>query len=116
MLKIYKKIFLIFITQLFKTFLVSFLIFLAIQKLLTQHMVHIGQYLKTLNINSLNDELVLRRIRPNKKVENEDELDTLVYSINQMRTKLKATYHELSHLNRDLEDKVIQKKWREYSN
>lgn len=105
--KIYSKIFIIFISQLFKTMLVSFLIYFSIQKLVTRHLVHISSFVKDLNIMSDEKRLILDRKKAvSSEVENDDELDILVDSINSMREKLSASYQDLNKLNRELEEKV----------
>jgi C4-dicarboxylate-specific signal transduction histidine kinase len=107
--KIYEKIFLIFISQFVKTLLVSFLIYLSIQHLITRHIIHISNYLKQVRVGSLNKELSLDREEISKKSEEGDEFDNLVFSINQMQGEINQSYHELSLLNKDLEEKVDAK-------
>ena len=103
--KLYKRFYLIFITQMFKTILVSFLIYLSIQELLTRHLISISHYLKDVKMDSLDVNLRIKR----KKDDSEDELDSLVKSINEMRIKLVDSYKELSDMNRLLEENVENK-------
>lgn len=104
--KIYNKIFIIFITQFFKTLLVSILIYLSIQQLVTRHIINISSFVKNIDFHSLDNPLHLKRKLLQKNDENEDELDTLVNSINEMREKLNTSYIELNTLNKELEEKV----------
>lgn len=114
LVKIYNKIFIIFITQLFKTMLVSFFIYLSVQKLVTGHLIHISSFLENIDFSSLKNPLVLKRktaaatgdAQGDAKDETKDELDILANSINQMREKLYKSYSELNTLNKELEDKV----------
>ena len=103
--RLYKKTFFIFISQLIKTLLVSFLIYLSIQHLLTKHIVHISDYLSKLNFDLLDKELRLDRKYPNEYSDC-DELEKLVFSINKMRETINKSYSELSLLNYDLEKNV----------
>lgn len=105
--KILQKVLLIFVTQFIKTLLVSFLIYLCIQHLITKHLIHISQYLRELQLNTFDKSLSLNRKK--SEIENEDELDTLVYSINEMREKINQSYRELTLFNKELEEKVESK-------
>ena len=105
--KIYNRIFIIFITQFFKTLLVSFLIYLSIQHIITRHLIHTSSFVKDLDFQHLKNPLILNRKKhPYSPV---DELDTLSESINQMREKLHRSYNELNFLNKDLEQKIENK-------
>lgn len=109
LVKIYNKIFIIFITQLFKTMLVSFLIYLSVQKLVTGHLIHISSFLENIDFSSLKNPLILKRkaaVAKGDAKDAKDELDVLANSINQMREKLHKSYSELNTLNKELEDKV----------
>lgn len=101
--KILQKVFLIFVTQLFKTLLVSFIIYLCIQQIVTRHLVHISKYLRETNLDLFDQPLSLER---EKTPDGDDELDTLVYSLNEMREKISQSHQSLNLLNKELEEKV----------
>jgi signal transduction histidine kinase len=103
--KISMKIFTIFITQFLKTLLVSFLIYICIQHIITKHLVHIATFFANLDLKSIDKDLTLSR----SQLDSEDELDVLVNSINMMRKKIFKSYQELSYLNKELEEKVEMK-------
>ncbi len=105
--KIYNRIWVIFITQFLKILLVSFLIYLSVQKLITRHLIHISNYVKNIDLNTLENPLTIRRKKQTLVKNNTlDELDVLVDSINIMREKLNRSYFDLNNLNKELEDKV----------
>lgn len=94
--KIKNKIFIIFVSQFIKTFLVSAFLFLSIQHLITKHLIHISSFVKNIDIKS---KQKLKLDRSNALFNNQDELDSLVASINKMRDNLAASYAELEELN-----------------
>ena len=100
--KILRKVMLLFVTQLLKTLLVSFLIYLCLQQIITKHLVHISSYLKEMNLNKIDKPISLKR----KNNEVPDELDTLTDSINEMSAKINHSYQILNELNKELEKKV----------
>lgn len=100
--KILRKVMLLFVTQLLKTLLVSFLIYLCLQQIITKHLVHISSYLKYLDLNKIDRPIVLNRNRTDVP----DELDTLADSINEMSEKINQSYQSLNQLNKELEQKV----------
>lgn len=102
--KIYSKIFILFISQFLKTMLVSFFIYICIQRLITRHLIHISSFVKNMNLNQLDNQLLLDR-----KKNDGDELDILVDSVNEMREKLSKSISELNELNKELEEKVESK-------
>jgi C4-dicarboxylate-specific signal transduction histidine kinase len=103
--KIFNKIIIIFITQFIKTLLVSFFIYLCIKHLITRHLTYITKYLAELQLGAVDKQLTLDR----KTTADNDELDTLVYSINDMREKVNQSYSALTLLNKELEEKVETK-------
>lgn len=105
--KLLQEVISIFIIQFAKTLLASILIYLSIQYLLTDHLRDISSYLKKLQLNPFDRELSLKR--KNSLIDSEDELDNLVYSINEMRAKINHSYNELTQLNKELEEKVESK-------
>jgi C4-dicarboxylate-specific signal transduction histidine kinase len=103
--KLFNKIFVIFFTQLVKTFCVSFLIYLAIQRSVTRHLIKISKYLKNFNVENRPREL--RLDRDNREAH--DEFDILTNSINDMRTSLLSSYDSLARFNEELEKMVEEK-------
>lgn len=109
MSKIYRKVFIIFITLFIKTIIVSFLIYLVIQRLITRHIEKINHYLKSFTVDFTSSDLSLDRKKKSSGIidaDGVDELDSLVASINEMRAKLENSYLEISALNKNLEEKV----------
>jgi signal transduction histidine kinase len=94
--KIKNKILLIFVTQFIKTFLVSVFLFICIQHLLTKHLIHIASFVKNMDIRS-REKLMLNR--GDQFFSTDDELESLVKSINEMRDNLYLSYKELEELN-----------------
>jgi len=93
--KLKNKIFVIFISQFIKTFLVSVLLFLFIQHLLTRHLIHIASFVKNIDIKS-NEQLQLEK---NLCLNGKDELTSLVFSINEMRHKIYNSYLQMEETN-----------------
>jgi signal transduction histidine kinase len=105
--RMYDRLFFILITQMAKTFIVSFFILLLVSRLITRHLKKMAQY--TRDYNSKNSHTVLQLSRTLV----EDELETLVININQMNTKskqevqeLSETKQELTALNQNLEERI----------
>ncbi len=107
--KIYKKILVLFITQFIKTLLVSFLIYLCIQQMVTKHLASVSKYLKNINFSSVEKEKRLELDRKKHEPKSEDEIDVLVHSINDMQKEIHQAYIDLNTLNKDLEEKVEEK-------
>jgi C4-dicarboxylate-specific signal transduction histidine kinase len=104
--RVYRKAFVIFLAQLVKTFIITMSMYLVIQKILTRHLIRITDYLKKLQLKNNSQGLILER---EKTLGDQDELDSLVESINIMRLNLICSYEELEKLNRELESKVDEK-------
>jgi C4-dicarboxylate-specific signal transduction histidine kinase len=107
--KIFKKVCVIFAMQFIKTLIISFLIFLVIQNLLTRHLIDISNYLKFFDLKAMKKNLKLSRNFNQNKDQPKDELDVLVDNINSMRQEIEKSYEELRLLNIQLEDKVSEK-------
>jgi signal transduction histidine kinase len=102
--KIFEKIIIVFLSQFIKTLVVSFFIFLAIQRLLTKNIFHIADYVRRFNFMNPGVELALpRKASP---IGQEDEFDLLVKSLNSMRKNLIDSYESLKKLSANLEDRV----------
>lgn len=100
----FKEAFLIFVRQAAKTLVVVFVLYYFFNKILVAHIMHIANYLKAMG-RIRNDDLQL--IRPKQAAE--DELDTLVASINLFRSDLMTANKKLESLNLELEQKVIER-------
>ncbi|AHV37268.1 ATP-binding protein [Aeromonas dhakensis] len=84
--RLIEKSVLIMVSQTIKTLVVSFCILIIIYYLVVRHLNRIAHYAQKLNLDRLTTELTLEgRPLPRKKP---DELDTLVATLNQMRTRL----------------------------
>lgn len=84
--RLIEKSVLIMVSQTIKTLVVSFCILIIIYYLVVRHLNRIAHYAQKLNLDRLTNELTLEgRPLPRKKP---DELDTLVATLNQMRTRL----------------------------
>ncbi|MDX7876706.1 ATP-binding protein [Aeromonas veronii] len=85
--RLIEKSVLIMVSQTIKTLVVSFCILIIIYYLVVRHINRIANYAQKFNLDRLDMELVLEgRPQPSKKP---DELDTLVSTLNQMRTRLR---------------------------
>jgi len=93
--KIKNKIFVIFISQFVKTFLVSILLLLCIQHLLTKHLIRIAAFVENIDVKS--DEKL--QLEKNYFFKEPDELSSLVTSINEMRHKIYQSYMEMEEVN-----------------
>ncbi|MEH8186835.1 MULTISPECIES: ATP-binding protein [Aeromonas] len=85
--RLIEKSVLIMVSQTIKTLVVSFCILIIIYYLVVRHLNRIASYAQKFNLDRLDMELELEgRPQPRKKP---DELDTLVATLNQMRTRLR---------------------------
>ncbi|WP_033138530.1 ATP-binding protein [Aeromonas finlandensis] len=85
--RLIEKSVLIMVSQTIKTLVVSFCILIIIYYLVVRHINRIASYAQKFNLDRLDMELELEgRPQPRKKP---DELDTLVATLNQMRTRLR---------------------------
>ncbi len=96
--------FIILITQGINILIISLIILFTFYTLITRHLNNISNYAKNIDINS-NDKLILNRCI-NKK---EDELDFIVFALNNMKEKTKKSYLIINKLNQNLEEKVNER-------
>lgn len=80
-----KRVLVILMTQAVKTFLVSLFIIVIIHYMVTRHLQGLAEYAREVDINRLDRELVLKRSKHRKKV---DEFDMVVKAFNDMRRNL----------------------------
>ncbi len=86
------KAFVILTTQAIKTFLVSMFIFFLFYFLVGRHLIRMAKYSEKIDLDHLDNQLTLNRsVSKGKK---SDELETLVLSINKMRSKLQKDIAE----------------------
>lgn len=81
--RILDKIFIILVTQAFKTFVVSGFIFIIVQWVVTRHLENISRFVEQLSFDSLEPELTLNQ--PEKE---ENELTRVVEAVNSMKNEL----------------------------
>ncbi|MCJ7599877.1 MAG: response regulator [Desulfobulbaceae bacterium] len=91
--RLFDRIFIIVGTQAVKTFLVSMFILLLFHYLVGRHLIRIANYTRSFNFKDKPIAFTINR-SPSKKGK-EDELDQLVFSINQMRENLMCSLNEL---------------------
>ena len=101
--RLIEKSVLIMVSQTIKTLVVSFCILIIIYYLVVRHLNRIAHYAQKFNLDRLEMELVLEgRSQPRK---HQDELDTLVSTLNQMRTRLRdelvARHHAVEQLQQE---------------
>ncbi|WP_042013312.1 ATP-binding protein [Aeromonas fluvialis] len=101
--RLIEKSVLIMVTQTIKTLVVSFCILIIIYYLVVRHINRIAHYAQKFNLDRLDMKLVLEgRSQPRK---HQDELDTLVSTLNQMRTRLRdelvARHHAVEQLQQE---------------
>lgn len=90
----------ILLTQGIKTFVISFVILFSFYWMVTRYLYHIADYARQIDINS-NEKLKI-----NRNNNHQDELDYIVFAINDMKEKIKANYQTIADLNQTLEHKV----------
>ncbi len=92
------RFFLILITHAFQTFFVSLIIFFLVEIIVTRHLGKISNYLKNLRIDKLDEPLFLDREKPNSQ----DDLDTVVDSVNELRSTLESEIRQLEVVHSNL--------------
>ncbi|MGZ3726663.1 MAG: ATP-binding protein [Pseudobdellovibrio sp.] len=92
----------IFLSQFFKTLIVSILLYFVFQNMFSQHLLTISNYLaKFDSADSIYPNLQLNRRKRG------DEIDQLVDNLNKMKNNLATSYQEARTLNLSLESKVF---------
>jgi signal transduction histidine kinase len=104
--KMQHRIVIIFLAQLIQILMVSFLILLSYRYMLTRHLIVTTKYLKELNFETVTEDLRLhRKLDSDERMagsidpKTEDELDTLVKAINQMKANLFGSYAKVEKAN-----------------
>lgn len=102
--QVMQKALFIFMSQLIKTLIVSFVLYFAFQRILTRNLIGLARDLKSTDPRVLEMKYALRGKRGAR-----DELDDLVDSINAMKDGLQRSMREVNELNQSLEMKVREK-------
>ena len=89
-----------------KTFLVSGFILFLVWMHITRHLHNISRYLNEIDFSKLTRPLLLKKRVNEKKL---DEIDTVVKTINHMRTSLHDSYEELNQNKIHLQSLVAQR-------
>ena len=90
----------IFISNGFKTFIVSGLILIIFYQLVARHLIAIGRFAETMTIHTLDNHLELNRITPDPS--KLDELDLLCQALLSMQSRLTVTIKDLQAREKDL--------------
>ena len=98
---LYNRALIILFTQGIKTLLISFVVLWAFYMLVTRYLFTISSYTKNINFDN-DDKLILQ------KDNNNDELDDIVFTLNDMQDKINKGKQELLNLNINLENKVSE--------
>lgn len=91
----------ILLTQGIKTLVISFVILLAFYWMVTRYLYRIADYARQIDLRS-DQQLDLKR----GTTQQSDELESIVFAINDMKTRVQASYRTIADLNQTLEDKV----------
>ena len=97
--RLWDRVWIILISNGFKTFLVAIFMYFIVVNLVTRHLYKISSFARNFNINNLDKKLELSR---KKQTKNPDELDSLVHAINSMQKNLKDSIQALSKNEQNL--------------
>lgn len=89
-----------------KTFFVSLFILYLFYRLVTRHIIHIENFLNSVDLRSSFRRLSLRR----EGKPRHDELDKLVEAYNAMSINLRQAYDEVQMVNYELEEDIVARK------
>ncbi len=95
--RLYKRMITILISQGIKTFLVSTFIFFIVHYLVIKHLIFLNTYLRNLKAGKPTPILRLRR----NQSPSDDELDQMVFSINDMAERQHKTFEEIEQIVKD---------------
>ncbi|MBU0971572.1 MAG: response regulator, partial [Proteobacteria bacterium] len=105
-----ERILVIITTQTFKTFSVSVFILFVVWRLITQYLHIMADYVRKLNVDTLNVPLVLNRRPPKgKRDSGENEIFMVADAINDMRENLGSANESLRRHRDQLEEKVAER-------
>lgn len=83
--RIFDRVFIIFMTQMLKTLIVSMFILFIVRQIVTRHLTSLGEYAKHLDLSRLDAPLILKKRRRKQP----DELDLVAAAMNTMRITLR---------------------------
>jgi len=98
-----KRAFIILVTQGIKTFIISIVILVTFHALVTRHLNQISGYAKNIDLYS-DEHFMLDRTPTTQK----DELDHIVFALNNMRENNQKSYHTIQELNRSLKNSNLK--------
>ena len=97
--RLWDRVWIILISNGFKTFLVAIFMYFIVVNLVTRHLYKISGFARNFNITNLDNKLELSRKKQSK---NPDELDILVQAINDTQKNLKDSIQALSENEQNL--------------
>lgn len=104
---LYNKIAFIFLTNIFKTFLVSIFLVFFFNYFITRHLYHLSTYTKNITFTKNEEPVELNRLSNRRASKGDvDELDELADAINMMRDRLFESYASLSVTNVSLKNEL----------
>jgi PAS domain S-box-containing protein len=103
-----EKVVIILITQSVKTFMVSTFIFFLFYFLIGRHLHEIAAYTRYFDMKVSDKSLVLKR-KP-RKDSKKDELDQVVFSINEMHANLRGLYRFLEKKIEELNETIAERR------
>ena len=110
-LKLYKDAIYITLLQSLKTLLLSAIILLIFQRVLTRHILDIAQQSRKTNLANLSKAFFLSRKR--KGNDSHDELDEVVSSLNEMRQQIKDDIHHMQETDAQLASEIEKSREKE---
>jgi len=102
------KVLIILITQTIKTFMVSTFIFFLVYFLIGRHLHEIAAYTRYFDMKVSDKPLVLQR--KSRKDSKKDELDQVVFSINEMHANLRELYRFLEKKIEELNENIAERR------
>jgi len=96
-----KRIFIILTTQAIKTLIISIIILFSFYYFITRHLLRLSNYTRDIDLDS-DDKFILDR----EPIEQNDELDFIVFALNDMKVKIKNNYQTIKDINENLEKKI----------
>lgn len=93
----------IMLTQGIKTLVVSIVILLAFNWMITRHLYRIADFTRRIDLDT--DD----RLHIDRHLKRPDELDDIIYAINDMKEKIRGNYRTIAELNKNLEQTVMER-------
>ncbi len=98
---LFKRIIIILTTQAIKTLIISIIILFSFYYFITRHLLNLSNYTRNIDLDSDN-KFILDR----EETEQNDELDFIVFALNDMKVKIKNNYQTIKDINENLENKI----------